>query len=66
MVDTNGPLGALVSVEDNQTLRVDHTTTIPVGGSLSVSDGSLITSSLEIDGGSLNAPDLSGVDHLTF
>ena len=39
MVDANGPLGATVTVYDGQTLRVDHTTAIPTGGSLSLSGG---------------------------
>ena len=66
VVEASGPLGASVTVEGGQTLRVDHTTAIRPDSSLSVSGGSLITSVLQIDGGSFAAPDLSGVDHLTF
>ena len=35
VVDANGPLGATVTVYDGQTLRVDHTTAIPTGGTFS-------------------------------
>ena len=54
VVDTNGFMGASVVVEDNQTLRVDHTTTIPTGGLLSLDGGALRTSALAMTGAHCN------------
>ena len=61
VVEASGPLGGSITVESSQTLRVDNTTTIFTGSSLSVSDGTFATSTLDLNGGSFSAPDLSGV-----
>ena len=65
-VDVGGLLGASVTVGNGQSLIVDNTTTIASGGSVSMSAGTLSTSTLLLDGGTFAAPDLAGINTLQF
>jgi T5SS/PEP-CTERM-associated repeat protein len=63
IIGPSGPLTAL-TLSSGRTLDVAHVTTVATGGALTVTEGAFSSNILKIDGGTVDAPNLSGVPEL--